>query len=221
MYARLGVSSLHSHLFRIFLVLYWALFGCGFFGLAQGASSAYGPDPYAAAPYPMPQEPMPREQTYGLEEIVQTGSTFFGAVSGGLASVIERAFAQYGAPNAYILGEEASASLLAGARYGEGKLYMRGREPLLVFWQGPSLGWDFGGDGARVMTLIYHLPAAQSIFQRFPGVNGSAYLMGGFGMTVMGRDGIVLVPVRAGVGLRLGANVGYLKITKAPTWNPF
>ncbi len=31
----------------------------------------------------------------------------------------------------------------------------------------------------------------------------------------------MIIPVRLGVGFRLGANVGYLKFTDSPTWNPF
>lgn len=160
-------------------------------------------------------------QTYKQDEIVKAGHEFFGSVSGGLASVVEKAFAQYGEPNGYILGEEGSGAIVAGARYGEGSLYTRNAGTHKLFWQGPSVGWDFGGDGARVMMLIYNLPSTQAIYQRFMGVNGSAYLVGGVGMTVLANQDIVVVPVRAGVGARLGLNLGYLKFTSEPTWNPF
>ncbi|MBD8893749.1 DUF1134 domain-containing protein [Roseibium litorale] len=160
-------------------------------------------------------------QTYKQDEIVKTGHEFFGSVSGGLASVVEKAFAKYGEPNGYILGEEGSGAIVAGARYGEGTLYTRNAGNHKLFWQGPSIGWDFGGDGARVMMLIYNLPSTQAMYNRFMGVNGSAYLVGGVGMTVLANQEIVVVPVRAGVGARLGLNLGYLKFTSEPTWNPF
>jgi len=166
-------------------------------------------------------EPIPPGQTYEQDEILKTGHQFFGSVSGGLASVVEKAFSSYGEPNGYILGEEGSGAFVAGARYGEGHLYTRNAGTHKVFWQGPSVGWDFGADGARVMMLVYNLPTVNSVYARFAGVNGSAYLVGGVGMTVLLRDQIVLVPVRAGVGARLGLNMGYLKFTDKPTWNPF
>lgn len=166
-------------------------------------------------------EPIPPNATYGEDEIVKTGHQFFGSVSGGLASVVEKAFSRYGEPNGYILGEEGSGAFVAGARYGEGHLYTRNAGNHKVFWQGPSVGWDFGADGARVMMLVYNLPTVNSIYDRFAGVNGSAYLVGGVGMTVLLKNEVVLVPVRAGVGARLGINMGYLKITDKATWNPF
>ncbi|MCK7613201.1 DUF1134 domain-containing protein [Roseibium sediminicola] len=166
-------------------------------------------------------EPIPPNATYGEDEIVKTGHQFFGSVSGGLASVVEKAFSRYGEPNGYILGEEGSGAFVAGARYGEGHLYTRNAGNHKVFWQGPSVGWDFGADGARVMMLVYNLPTVNSIYDRFAGINGSAYLVGGVGMTVLLKNEVVLVPVRAGVGARLGINMGYLKITDKATWNPF
>ncbi|MBO6892834.1 MAG: DUF1134 domain-containing protein [Roseibium sp.] len=166
-------------------------------------------------------EPIPPSDTYGEDEIVKTGHQFFGSVSGGLASVVERAFSRYGEPNGYILGEEGSGAIVAGARYGEGHLFTRNAGNHKIFWQGPSVGWDFGADGARVMMLVYNLPTINSVYSRFAGVNGSAYLVGGVGMTVLLKNEIVLVPVRAGVGARLGLNMGYLKFTEKPTWNPF
>lgn len=158
--------------------------------------------------------------TYSAEEIVQTGGKFFGAISQGLASVVEKAVSKYGQPNAYILGEEGSGALFVGARYGEGKMYTRNAGELKVYWQGPSVGFDVGGDGSKVMMLVYNLPTVDSIFGRYPGVDGSAYVVGGIGMTVMKYSNIVIVPIRSGVGARLGVNVGYLKFTPQPTWNP-
>jgi hypothetical protein len=154
-------------------------------------------------------------------EILDVGGRFFGGVSGGLAQIIERTVSQWGLPNGYILGHEAGGAFVGGVRYGEGTLFTRNAGDLPVYWQGPSLGWDFGGDGDRTMMLVYNLPATPAVYQRFGGVAGSAYFVGGFGMTVLSSNDIVVVPIRAGVGLRLGANVGYVKFTPQPTWNPF
>lgn len=163
-----------------------------------------------------------QEQTrYSSNEILDAGHRFFGGVSRGLAQVVEKAFSQWGLPNGYILGEEASGAFVAGLRYGEGTLYTKNAGDLRVFWQGPSLGFDAGGDGARTMMLVYNLPATEAIYERFAGIDGSAYFIGGFGMTALTANNIVLVPIRSGVGLRLGANIGYLKFTPRPTWNPF
>ena len=160
-------------------------------------------------------------QRYSSSEILDAGHRFFGGVSRGLASVVERAFSTWGQPNGYILGQEGGGAFVAGLRYGEGTLYTKNAGDLRVYWQGPTLGWDVGGEGARTMMLIYNLPATDAIYQRFAGVDGSAYFIGGFGMTALTSGGIVVVPIRSGVGLRLGANVGYLKFTPQATWNPF
>ena len=159
--------------------------------------------------------------TYAPDELVGAGHRFFGDVSRGLASVIERAVSQWGLPNGYVLGEEGSGAFVAGLRYGEGTLYTKTAGDLRVYWQGPSVGLDWGGDGARTMMLVYNLPATEAIYHRFAGIDGSAYFIGGFGMTALTANGIVLVPIRSGVGLRLGANIGYLKFTPRSTWNPF
>jgi hypothetical protein len=134
---------------------------------------------------------------------------------------VEKATSQWGQPNGYILGQEGSGAFVAGLRYGEGMLYTKNAGDLKVFWEGPSVGLDWGGDGARTMMLVYNLPRTDAVYQRFGGVNGSAYFIGGFGMTALTANRIVVVPIRAGVGLRLGANVGYLKFTPNATWNPF
>ena len=154
-------------------------------------------------------------------ELLDAGHRFFGGVSRGLATIIEKAVSQWGLPNGYVLGEEAGGAFFGGLRYGEGTLYTKNAGDLKVYFQGPSLGWDIGGDGARTMMLVYNLPATHAIYQRFGGVDGSAYFIGGFGMTALTSNDIVLVPIRSGVGLRLGANVGYLKFTPQSTWNPF
>jgi hypothetical protein len=171
------------------------------------------------APGPAPEAPPPN--TFLPGELVATGHRFFGGVSRGLATIIEKAVSQWGLPNGYVLGQEAGGAVVAGLRYGEGILYTKNAGDLRVFWQGPSVGWDFGGEGARTMMLVYSLPATGAIYQRFAGIDGSAYFVGGLGMTALTSDGIVVVPIRTGVGLRLGANVGYLKFTPTATWNPF
>src|SRR4051794_36143761 len=154
---------------------------------------------------------------YSSNEIVDAGHRFFGTVSRGLAQIVERTGSQFGLPNGYILGQEGGGAFIGGLRFGEGTLYTKNAGDLRVFWQGPSVGWDFGGEGARTMMLVYGLPATEAIYQRFIGVDGSAYVVGGLGMTVLTFNNVVVVPIRSGVGLRLGANVGYLKFTDRPT----
>src|SRR5580698_2547721 len=176
--------------------------------------------PCAAQQQPVPAQPAPSNQ-YSSNEIVEAGHHFFGDVSRGLAGVVEKAVSQWGLPNGYVLGEEAGGAFVGGLRYGDGTLYTKNAGDVRVFWQGPTLGFDAGADGARTMMLVYNLPRTEAIFDRFGGVDGSAYFIGGFGMTALTANNIVLVPIRSGVGLRLGANIGYLKFTSRPTWNPF
>ncbi|MGP2493494.1 MULTISPECIES: DUF1134 domain-containing protein [Phyllobacteriaceae] len=162
-----------------------------------------------------------RAQEYTAQEIVDSGHRFFGSASGGLATVVEKIFASYGLPNGYLLGEEGSGALIGGLTYGEGTLYTKNAGDHKVFWQGPSLGWDFGGEGSRVMMLVYNLDDVSSLYNRFGGVAGSAYVVAGVGFNVLKAGNLVLVPIRTGVGARLGINLGYLKLTQEPTWNPF
>jgi hypothetical protein len=159
--------------------------------------------------------------SYPQGELVNAGHRFFGEVSRGLAQIIEQAISNWGQPNGYILGQEAGGAFVAGLRYGEGTLYTRNAGDLRVYWQGPSVGFDMGGEGARTMMLVYNLPRTDAVYQRFGGIDGSAYFISGFGMTALAADNIIVVPIRSGVGLRLGANVGYLKFTPSATWNPF
>ncbi len=162
-----------------------------------------------------------RAQQYTAQEILDSGHRFFGSTSGGLASVVEKVFSSYGLPNGYILGEEGSGAFVGGLTYGEGTLYTKNAGDHKSFWQGPSLGWDFGGQGSRVMILVYNLDDVNNLYDRYAGVAGSAYVVAGVGFNVLKRGNILLVPVRTGVGARLGINVGYLKLTQQPTWNPF
>nr|WP_233713863.1 EipA family protein [Aquamicrobium zhengzhouense] len=160
-------------------------------------------------------------ETYSVQEIVDSGHQFFGATSGGLAGGIEQIFSSYGLPNGYILGEEGSGALIGGLTYGEGTLYTKNVGDHGVFWQGPSIGWDFGGQGSRVMILVYNLNGLHDLYNRYGGVAGSAYVVAGVGFNVLKNGNTLLVPVRTGLGARLGVNVGYLKLTDRPTWNPF
>ena len=160
-------------------------------------------------------------EQYTAQEIVDSGHRFFGATSGGLATLVEKVFSSYGLPNGYVLGEEGSGAIIGGLTYGEGTLYTKNAGDHRVFWQGPSLGWDFGGQGSRTMILVYNLDTIEAMYGRFGGVAGSAYVVAGLGFNVMKSGNVLLVPVRTGVGARLGVNVGYLKVTGQPTWNPF
>ena len=185
--------------------------------LVLGAISA---TPAAAQSSPPPGTLTAEDSRFNTTEIINAGHNFFGTVSRGLAQIVERAVSTWGLPNGYVLGEEAGGAFVAGLRYGEGMLYTKNAGDLKVYWQGPSIGWDVGGEGARTMMLIYNLPNTGAIYERFAGIDGSAYFIGGFGMTALTAHNVVLVPIRSGVGLRLGANVGYLKFTPKATWNP-
>lgn len=158
---------------------------------------------------------------YSSQEVVNAGHKFFGATSGNLAAAFEKAFSKYGLPNGYILGEEASGAFIGGLRYGEGYLYTKNAGDHKVFWQGPSIGWDYGADGNRTMMLVYHLPDVDTLYKRYAGVTGSAFVVGGVGVTALTRKGVHLVPIRTGVGARLGVNLGYLKLRRTPRINPF
>jgi hypothetical protein len=158
---------------------------------------------------------------YSSDEIIQNGHRFFGSISRGLAEGVQSATQRWGKPNAYVLGQEAGGAFIGGLRYGEGAMYTRNAGQHRVYWQGPSLGFDAGADGDRTMMLVYNLPAVDAIYRRFGGLDGSAYLVGGFGFTALTADEVVVVPIRSGVGARLGLNLGYLKFTPESTWNPF
>ena len=160
-------------------------------------------------------------RSFSTDELVNSGHHFFGTISRGLAQALEEATRRFGQPNGYVLGQELSGAFIGGLRYGEGILYTRNAGDIKVFWQGPSIGFDAGADGDRTMMLVYKLPSTQAIYARFGGVDGSAYFIGGFGFTALAADNILLVPVRSGVGARLGINIGYLKFTRKASWNPF
>ena len=180
-----------------------------------GTPSAPAPGGAATGPSGQPV------QTYTMDEIVQQGSDALGVAAESVGAAVQRVFQDYGEPTAYLAGEEASAALTVGARYGRGLLYMKDRPTTEVYWQGPSIGFDAGGNASRVFTLCYNLEYPDAIFRRFPGVEGSAYLVGGLGVNYQRAENIVLAPIRAGVGLRLGANVGYLTYSRQRNILPF
>jgi hypothetical protein len=184
---------------------------------SQPAPPPADPD---ARPYG-PQDSGARAEVYTEDEIVHGVSDFFGVASENAGGVVERAFKDNGRPTAYIAGEEASGAIGVGLRYGNGLLYMKHRPPMKLYWRGPSVGWDFGGNASRVFTLCYNLQYPEAIFQRFPGVDGSIYLVAGLGVNYQCADDITLAPIRSGVGLRLGANVGYLAYSRDSHWLPF
>lgn len=177
---------------------------------AQPYERSYG-DSQAAAP---------QKGYYEQGEIVSAGHGFFGSVSQGIASAVEYAFKSQGRPNGYILGEDAGGALIIGLRYGEGTLYTKDAGTHKVFWQGPSVGYDAGAEGSKTMVLVYNLRDPSEIYDRFGGVQGSAYLIGGVSVQFQKLNDVTLAVIRSGVGLRLGANVGYSKYTRTPTWNP-
>ena len=200
------------------------LSGLALSGLAACSTASPTPAPGPGYPQaegaPPPGTPTPE---YTQEELIRAGSDFLGVTAEAVGGAIERIFSEQGRrPTAYIAGEEGSGAIGVGLRYGRGLLYMKtGGQPSDVFWQGPSIGWDFGGNVARNFTLVYGLQNPDQIFRRFPGVEGSAYLIGGLGVNYQAADGMVLAPIRAGVGLRLGANVGYLAYSRQRNVWPF
>jgi len=203
----------------------------------QGGGEAYSPPrsdtysrpdgygaPYSAPPngdQPPPGPDGPTRGYYSQGEITEAGRGFFGSITKGLASAIEYTYASVGRPNGYILGEDGGGAFFAGLRYGEGKMFTKDAGDYRVFWQGPSLGYDVGGEGSKIMILAYNLRDPGEIYNRFGGVEGSTYLVGGVSVQLQKYGDVTLAVIRSGVGLRLGVNVGYLKYTREPTWNPF
>lgn len=173
-------------------------------------------------PQPIPDLPPPEQEGYTIEEIRDVTRGFFGSISTNLAAVIEHAFKQSGRPTAYVLGVEGGGAFLAGLRFGKGTLFMRSQSGTReVYWHGPSLGTDLGASGSRTLFLIYHMDNPGDLYRNFTGIDGSAYFVGGVGVTLLKGGPVIMAPIRSGVGMRLGANVGYLRFTEQPTWNPF
>lgn len=164
---------------------------------------------------------MPETDGYTIDEIRAASAGFFGQMSANLGSVIEHVFRNSGRPTGYILGTEGGGAFLAGVRYGKGTLYLRSGGTQQVFWHGPSLGLDVGGEGSKTLFLIYKMTAPEQLYASFTGVDGSAYLVGGVGATLVTNGAVIMAPIRSGLGLRLGANIGYIRFTPKATWNPF
>ena len=201
--------------------------------VAQSAPPPTSPQGDRTAPAaPMGTESMPpagaprysnseKAESYGKDEIIHAASDFLGVTAEAAGAAIERVFSENGRPTGYIAGEETAAAITIGLRYGKGLLYMKNRPTLRVFWQGPSIGFDLRINASRVFTLCYNLQYPDAIFQRFPGVEGSAYFIGGLGVNYQRASDITLAPVRAGIGLGAGAKVGYLAYSRGRNWLPF
>jgi len=177
----------------------------------------------AAEPAPAAQNEggeIPQE-TFSKEETLAAAEKFFGGTTSGLAKAIEKAFSELGRPVGYIVGTEGSGAFIVGLRYGEGTLNYKGGGSTKVYWQGPSVGWDAGGNASKVFTLVYNLRWTRDLYQRFPGVDGSLYVVAGVGLNYQRANDITLAPIRTGVGLRAGASIGYLSYTREKRINPF
>lgn len=159
--------------------------------------------------------------TYREDEILGAVQDFFGKGAEGLAKAVERVFKEQGEPNAYITGEEIGGALAVGLRYGRGRLQSKSPIERVVYWQGPSIGFDFGLNVSKVFVLVYNLPNADALFQRFPGVEGSLYFVGGVGVNYLQSKGIVIAPIRVGAGWRQGVSAGYMDFTRHSHLNPF
>jgi hypothetical protein len=159
--------------------------------------------------------------TYKENEALEAAEDFLGKGAKGLAMVIAKAFKDLGEPVAFIRGEEGGGAIGVGLRYGRGELVRKGAKGRKVYWQGPSVGFDIGGNVAKVFVLVYNLSNNEALFQRFPGVEGSAYFVGGVGLNYNQSGEVILAPVRLGIGWRLGVGVGYLHFTKKKSYWPF
>ena len=170
---------------------------------------------------PVPPSVLEPDEGYTIDEIRDATQGFFGTVSTSLAAVIEHAFQSAGHPTGYILGQEGGGAFLGGLRYGDGTLYVRSGGTQKIFWHGPSVGLDVGAAGARTLFLVYKMRDPNDLYRVFTGLDGSAFVVGGVGLTLLGGGGMTLAPIRSGLGVRVGANIGYLRFTPSQTWNPF
>jgi hypothetical protein len=166
-------------------------------------------------------EPAVENEAYDKKTISDEVVGFFGAGAETVAAVVEKMFKEHGKPNGYIKGEEAGGAFVFGLRYGHGELHLKDGGTKELYWQSPSVGFDFGGNAAKVFVLVYNLPNIDSIFQRYPGVEGSLYFVGGVGINYVQSGDIILAPMRFGVGWRAGASVGYMVLTRDKAINPF
>jgi len=187
---------------------------------APGSGTMVNGQPIGTPPPPPPPPPA-KPGPYNRDEVNREVNGFFEGGSRGLAEMVARSFQDLGQPVGFIKGNEGGGALVVGLRYGTGTLFLKGHPPVPVYWQSPSLGFDLGVNAGKVFTLVYGMTRPDQIFQRFPGVDGSAYILGGFGMNYQRSGDITLAPIRMGVGVRLGANVGYQVYTRDQTVNPF
>ncbi|UZK70996.1 DUF1134 domain-containing protein [Sphingomonas sp. S1-29] len=186
--------------------------------------------PAAAPVTPMSTAPLPpiaaeqttvASETYAREDLMAAAEGVFGKGAAELAGLLEKILSEQGRPNAYIAGREAAGAFVVGVRYGSGVMThkVEGQRP--VYWTGPSIGFDAGGDATKVFVLVYNLYDSQELYRRFPSAEGRAYFIGGFAATYMRRGDVVLIPIRVGVGYRLGANIGYMSFSEKAEWLPF
>jgi hypothetical protein len=180
-----------------------------------GAAAAVAP---ADQPPPLPPQP---PATFAEEDVLGAAEDVFGKGAEGLAEIVRKSMKQYGQPTGYIVGREAGGAIIFGLRYGSGKLYHKVEGEMPVHWTGPSVGFDIGGDGSKTFALVYNLNDTEDLFQRYPAAEGKAYLIGGFTANYLQRDDVIIVPIKLGVGWRLGLNAGYLKFSKKGKVVPF
>ncbi len=159
--------------------------------------------------------------TYKQDDLIGAAEGVFGKGAQGLAAMIEDILRKQGEPNAYIVGREASGALGIGLRYGSGTLYHKVEGERPAYWTGPSIGFDAGANAGNTFVLVYNLFDSEDLYKRYPAGEGAAYLLGGFNASYLRRGDVVLIPIRVGVGARLGANVGYMKFRKKQSWLPF
>jgi hypothetical protein len=184
-------------------------------------AEAYTPPATPPAGTPDPTTATRAAETDKRDDVLAAAENTFGKGAEGLAGLVEKLLREQGEPNAYIAGREAGGALVVGVRYGSGVMTHKVEGERKVFWTGPSLGFDVGGDANKVFVLVYNLYDTQEIYRRFPAVEGRVYFVGGFAATYLRRGNTVLIPIRLGVGWRLGANVGYMNITEKSRWLPF
>jgi hypothetical protein len=158
--------------------------------------------------------------TYKKDDLIGAAEGVFGRGAEGLAKLIEKILKDQGEPNAYIVGREAGGALVLGVRYGSGTLHHKVEGELPAYWTGPSIGFDAGANAAKTFVLVYNLYDSEDLYKRYPAGEGAAYLLGGFNASYLRRGDVVLIPIRVGVGARLGANVGYMKFRKKQNWLP-
>ena len=212
------LASLTTHSTRVAAL-------AGAFGLLIGAcatSSSGGAQAQQTSQPAGASQTQTQQDTYNSTEIVEAVSDFFGVTAEAAGVLVERIFSDLGEPVGYIIGEEAAGAIGVGLRYGQGEMVLKGQPGTQrVYWQGPSVGFDAGGNASRVFTLVYNLDQPDRIYQRFPGVEGTAYFVAGMGVNYQRADYITLAPIRSGVGFRAGANVGYLAYSRRRNILPF